>query len=188
MTFRKALIPVAATALLTVAACTSTPTQQSTGQIVDSSVVATKVRTAIADDQLSILPIDVGVYKDVVQLSGFVTSDAQMRHAEYVASNVNGVRGVYNDLVIKSEVAMETEESAGEIVDSTVTNTRVRTAIAADGDLSIIPINVDTYKGVVQLSGFVKTVEQKRRAEEIALNTNGVRAVYNDLLIRTAIR
>lgn len=87
---------------LTVVACSSTPTSESTGQYVDSSVISNKVRAAIVKDpQLSIFQISVTTYKDVVQLSGFVDTQAQKERAGEVAKTINGVRDVKNNLVVK---------------------------------------------------------------------------------------
>ena len=84
-------------------ACSSTPTSESTGQYVDSSVISNKVRAAIIKDpQLSIFQISVTTFKDVVQLSGFVNTEAQKEHAGQVARGVAGVKDVKNDLVVKS--------------------------------------------------------------------------------------
>ena len=85
-----------------IAACAETGTRESTGQYIDSAAITTKVKTAIAqDDMLSVLDISVKTYKDVVQLSGFVDTPAQKVHATTVASNVTGVKSVRNDLVVK---------------------------------------------------------------------------------------
>lgn len=103
MTFRQFFSFFAVLALLATSACSATSTQESTGEMVDSTVVSTKVRAAIAaDDQLSIFPIDVETYRGVVQLSGFVNSAEEKRRAEQVASGIDGVRQVQNDLVVKT--------------------------------------------------------------------------------------
>ena len=74
-------IAVALLSTVTIA-CTSTPTSESTGQYVDSSVVSNKVRAAIVKDpQLSIFQIDVTTYKNVVQLSGFGKTEAAKQFA-----------------------------------------------------------------------------------------------------------
>jgi hyperosmotically inducible protein len=82
--------------------CTNRNHQESTGQYVDSSAITAKVKAAlIADKSLSSLPITVKTYKNVVQLSGFVNSRYQSSRAESVASQVEGVVEVKNDLIIK---------------------------------------------------------------------------------------
>ena len=97
-----AMVVAACALILGAAACTETATRESTGQYIDSAAITTKVKTAIArDDSLSVFDIDVETYKDVVQLSGFVSSAAQKQHAAAVARSVEGVAEVRNDLVVK---------------------------------------------------------------------------------------
>lgn len=87
---------------LSVAACESTPTQESTGEYIDSSVLATKVRAKIAaDKQVSIFDIDVRSFKDTVQLSGFVNTAAERAKAAQIAQSVEGVRRVENKITVK---------------------------------------------------------------------------------------
>lgn len=84
------------------AACSSTPTRESTGEYIDSAAITTKVKAAILQDpQLKVMQISVETFKDTVQLSGFVDSAQTSRHATEVVRNVEGVRAVKNDLVVK---------------------------------------------------------------------------------------
>ena len=102
MQMRKVLSSLAVAGLLATTACASTTTNESPGEVVDATIISTKVRAAIAaDDQLSIIPIDVKTFKDVVQLSGFVNSAEERRRAGEIAAQVDGVREVRNNLVIK---------------------------------------------------------------------------------------
>src|SRR3954462_10926162 len=95
--------PFIALAMLTpVGACTSSRTSESSGQYVDDSVITSKVKAAVlAEPGLSTLQIGVETYKDVVQLSGFVNTDAAKTRAGAVAANVSGVKSVRNNLVVK---------------------------------------------------------------------------------------
>lgn len=100
----KPLLAAVAAALLSVTtvACSGTPTSESTGEYVDSSVISNKVRAEIVKDkQLSIFDIDVTTYRNVVQLSGFVDSEVQKLRAEQVAQSVAGVADVRNNIVVK---------------------------------------------------------------------------------------
>jgi osmotically-inducible protein OsmY len=84
------------------AACASTSKQESTGQYVDDSVITTKVKSLLAEDNfLKSFQISVETYKGVVQLSGFVDSPPTVDKAIQIAKNVNGVRSVKNSLVIR---------------------------------------------------------------------------------------
>jgi osmotically-inducible protein OsmY len=84
------------------AGCASTPTHESTGQYVDNTVITSKVKTALAsDDFLKSFQISVTSYKDTVQLSGFVNSQAAKDKAGELAKGVEGVKTVKNNLIVK---------------------------------------------------------------------------------------
>jgi len=93
---------VLAMLIATFAACASTPKQESTGEYVDDSVITTKVKSLLAeDDFLKSFQIGVETYKGIVQLSGFVNSQAAVDKAGQIARSVKGVRSVKNDLIVK---------------------------------------------------------------------------------------
>jgi osmotically-inducible protein OsmY len=82
--------------------CASTRTHESTGEYLDNSVVTARVKSALlGEPTLKSMQISVKTYKDVVQLSGFVDSHQAARRAGEVASAVEGVGSVRNDLVVK---------------------------------------------------------------------------------------
>jgi osmotically-inducible protein OsmY len=88
--------------LLAALGCASTADRSSTGEYIDDSVITSKVKTAIFNEpELKVLQIGVETYKNVVQLSGFVGTYAQITKAGNVARDVPGVRSVSNDLQIK---------------------------------------------------------------------------------------
>ena len=88
--------------IATFAACASTRTRESTGEYVDDSVITTKVKALLAeDDFLKSFQISVGTYKGVVQLSGFVNSQQASDKAGEIARSVQGVTSVKNDLIVK---------------------------------------------------------------------------------------
>ncbi len=90
--------------LLTVAfmGCASTRKHESTGQYVDDSVITTKVKAAIFNEEtLKTMQINVKTFKGVVQLSGFVNSAQSVKKAGEVASTVENVVSVENDLLVK---------------------------------------------------------------------------------------
>jgi osmotically-inducible protein OsmY len=85
-----------------IGACASTSKQESTGEYIDDSVITTKVKSQLAaDDFLKSFQISVETYKSTVQLSGFVASNAAVDKAGEIARNVNGVKVVKNDLMVK---------------------------------------------------------------------------------------
>lgn len=75
-------------------------------------------------------------------------------------------------------------EGAGEYVDDTVITTKVKAAILHDPSLKVAEINVETFKGVVQLSGFVKSQADINRAVEVARGVKGVTSVKNDMRLK----
>jgi osmotically-inducible protein OsmY len=77
-----------------------------------------------------------------------------------------------------------TRESTGEYVDDSVITTKVKSQLAADDFLKSFQIGVETYKGVVQLSGFVNTQKAVDKAIEITRSVNGVKSVKNDLIVK----
>jgi osmotically-inducible protein OsmY len=76
------------------------------------------------------------------------------------------------------------QESAGEYVDDTVITTKVKAAFVDDPELSASEINVETFKGVVQLSGFVKQPGDIGKATSVARNIKGVKSVKNDIRVK----
>jgi osmotically-inducible protein OsmY len=88
--------------LLAASGCASTPKHEGTGEYVDDSVLTTKVKAAIMEDPtLSSAEINVETFKGVVQLSGFVTSRANIHKAAEIARGINGVKSVKNDMRLK---------------------------------------------------------------------------------------
>lgn len=76
------------------------------------------------------------------------------------------------------------QESTSEYVDDSVITTKVKTAILGDPALKVLQINVETYKGVVQLSGFVDSQAMASKAVDVARSVSGVKSVRNDMRIR----
>lgn len=88
--------------LITIAGCASTQTQEGTGEYIDDSVITTKVKTAILkDSNLKSSEINVETFKGVVQLSGFVSSPADINRAVTVSRRVKGVKSVENNMQAK---------------------------------------------------------------------------------------
>lgn len=79
-----------------------------------------------------------------------------------------------------------TRESTGEYIDDASITTKVKAAFVKDPVVKAIDVKVDTFKGAVQLSGFVDTAEQKARAEQIAASTQGVTSVRNNITLKTS--
>jgi osmotically-inducible protein OsmY len=76
------------------------------------------------------------------------------------------------------------QESTGEYIDDSVITTKVKSLLAADDFLKSFQISVETYKGTVQLSGFVGSQKAVDKAGEIARSVKGVKSVKNDLIVK----
>ena len=91
-----------AATLVTVVGCSSTPQKEGTGQYFDDSVITAKVKAAIFDEPTTkSAEINVETFKGVVQLSGFVSSQAAANKAMELARGITGVKGVTNDMRLK---------------------------------------------------------------------------------------
>lgn len=77
-------------------------------------------------------------------------------------------------------------ETVGEYVDDAAITTRVKTALVQDPNVRATDVNVETYRGVVQLSGFVDSEADARRAVDLARHIPGVNSVKNDIRIKPA--
>lgn len=75
-------------------------------------------------------------------------------------------------------------EGTGEYIDDTVITAKVKAALVNDPDLKATEINVETFKGTVQLSGFVSSRADIDKAVAVARNINGVTAVRNSMLVK----
>lgn len=73
--------------------------------------------------------------------------------------------------------------TVGQAVDDVTIGTKLKAALAADPELSALKINVDTTQGAVRLRGEVKTIALRRKAEDLARKTEGVKSVDNQLIV-----
>lgn len=78
----------------------------------------------------------------------------------------------------------QSRQSTGDFVDDTVVSTKVKTALIQDDQVDALDVQIKTFKGVVQLSGFADTQREKERAGSIAGRVAGVERVRNDIRIK----
>lgn len=78
----------------------------------------------------------------------------------------------------------DNKESTGEFIDDTVITTKIKAALLDEIGLKSSEINVETFKGVVQLSGFVTSQEMINKAIEVTRAVKGVKSIKNNMLIR----
>jgi len=87
-------------------------------------------------------------------------------------------------LLVAACAGTSKQESTGEYLDDSMITTKVKAAIFNEPSLKVSQINVETYKGVVQLSGFVDSADAGRKAVEVARSVKGVSDVKNDTRLR----
>lgn len=77
-----------------------------------------------------------------------------------------------------------TRQAPGEYLDDSVVTAKVKTAIFNEPELEVLEITVETFRGDVQLSGFVSSRAAATRAVEVARAVDGVRSVRNDMRVK----
>ena len=87
-------------------------------------------------------------------------------------------------LTLSACSVMRGQESMGEYTSDAAVTTAVKSKFAVDSSVAATSIGVETLNGVVQLSGFAKTAEEKSRAETIAKQAKGVKSVRNNIIVR----
>jgi c(7)-type cytochrome triheme protein len=84
----------------------------------------------------------------------------------------------------KSTKSVSKKESPGEYVDDAVITAKIKAAVLEEPSLKSAEINVETYKGTVQLSGFVRSRADINKAVEVAKGVTGVKSVKNDMIVK----
>lgn len=161
------VIPVAAAA------------DQSASRAVNDSALTAKVKSALATGTgVQARDIEVETRDGVVQLSGFVDSEGARSAAVMRARSVGGVAEVRNDLSVRDD-----DRPAQQPVPDTVIASRVRSTLGNARLDEESDVNVEVSAGVVQLSGFVTSIEEKTRAADAASAVPGVRDVENNIAL-----
>mgnify|MGYP001817734648 CR=1 FL=1 len=149
------------------------------GEMVDDSLIQGNVKTKImAEDFGEGASVNLETRKGVVQLGGFIDDVETGKKLAEVAAAVDGVKSVDNQLHAKRG-----DRSAGRAIDDGVATTRVKSAIASANFGDGVAINVDTYNGVVLLTGFADNKESKKRAGELAAADGNVDDVINGIYV-----
>lgn len=80
--------------------------------------------------------------------------------------------------------SMKNGRTTGQYIDDTTLKMHVKDALGDNSEYKFDGVNVDVFRGTVQLNGFVDTTDQKNRAEQIAKNVQGVQNVVNNLTVK----
>lgn len=89
-----------------------------------------------------------------------------------------------SSVAMVSCAAVEGRQTTGEYVDDATITTKVKAEIVKDPDLKITQIGVETFKGTVQLSGFVDSAAKSAKAAQVAAAVTGVKQVKNDIVVK----
>jgi hyperosmotically inducible periplasmic protein len=186
---RIAFLATSITALAALGACSktaepevvTTPAPPMTlGTQVDDSVITSSVKSVLmADDLVKSFELQVETRKGVVQLSGFVDSQAQIDQAVALTRAVAGVTDVENGVTLKGGPS-----TVGTKIDDATVTGRVKTALLADPDIKSFDISVLTFKGEVQLTGFVNSQGQIDQAGKLASAAEGASGLKNELMVK----
>jgi len=147
----------------------------------DAGITA-RVKTALISNKATkATQINVETSDGVVQLSGFVDSEMARQAAVSAARNLGGVKEVRDRLLIR-----DAGRTAGQAVDDTVIAAKLKSELASGAGLgTATEVVVEVNSGVVELSGFVPSHDQKNRAAEIARRISGVMDVKNNIMVKT---
>jgi len=111
--------------------------------------------------------------------------DTRSRNA-LAAAGVALALGTLGACAPSQQASGDKSETAGQYVDDATVNAKVKTAIATDvGVKAAANVNVETFRGVVQLSGFADSDDQASRAMQAAKKVGGVRSVRNDIRVKS---
>ncbi len=94
--------------------------------------------------------------------------------------------GIGSPVLLSACGSTPTRESPGQYVDDATITTKVKAEFVADKTVDATNINVETYKGTVQLSGFAKNQAEINKAVQIARGVTGVQSVKNDIRLKAA--
>lgn len=148
--------------------------------------ITTKVKAMLeADRNVDSRQIQVKTQNKVVTLSGSVPTPAEKEHAIAVARGVESVADVVDDLSVSTGATASAQAPQGSPPDDTSITEAVKKKLQAQPETASVDINVDTQKGVVTLTGTVKSAQEKDEVLQIARNTQGVQGVEDRLTVAT---
>ena len=172
---------VAALAFVSVGLTSTSFAKESADDYLDDSTITAKVKADLLDNKdTHSATINVETYRGVVQLSGFVASEAEKQKASKVAAEIKGVKDVINSVSVAPKTSLGTK------LDDSVTTGKVKAALMDAADVKSMQINVETKNAVTQLAGFVTSAGMKERAGQVAADVTGVKQVDNVLVVKPA--
>jgi hyperosmotically inducible periplasmic protein len=149
--------------------------------------VGVKVKTALLFHRnVRATKTDVNVTDGIVSLSGEASSVAQKELTTEYAKDVEGVKGVKNEMTIAKTPA-KPDETVGEKIDDASITAQVKMSLLSHRSTSALKTKVETTEGVVTLSGIAKNAAEKSLVTKLASDVNGVGSVVNNMTIDTTL-
>jgi len=115
-------------------------------------------------------------------------SDSNVHHLEvYFMYPIKALTTLFATLVLMATLgcaSSRTHEGTGQYIDDSAITTKVKAAILGEPGLKVSEINVETFKGAVQLSGFVNSRDDIAHAVKVASAVGGVKSVKNDMRLK----
>jgi osmotically-inducible protein OsmY len=146
--------------------------------------ITTKVKARLAaDTTVKAIQINVDTNNGVVTLSGTVNNEAAKTQAVALARGTDGVADVVDNITVTVQPA-QAQSGVGQALDDVTITAAVKSKLIADTVVGGLRIDVDTQRGVVSLSGPVKSQTERDTALRIARETSGVRDVQDKLVVQ----
>ena len=152
--------------------------ERSVGQMWDDTTITSKIKTKMIDDPIvNARNIDVDTSEGNVILTGVVKTDREAERAVEIARQVPGVKNVKNNLQVGTK-------TMGQYMDDKMIVSKIKAKLIKEPNIRSLNIDVDVNKGIVTLTGIVKTNEQKERVIEIARSTSGTIDVVDNIKVQ----
>ena len=162
--------------------------QQSATTSAEQTWPVKQIKTAFQNDpDLKERDIHIEVRGETARLQGSVQSREEKEHAEEIAQAVNGIKYVRNQLIINDSISKGsadegTMDKLSKLASDSAITARIKLALLGT-NIDAVKVNVDTVDSVVTLKGTVESEDQKELTQEIAMNTDGVKKVKNELKV-----
>ncbi|MBN9344077.1 MAG: BON domain-containing protein [Holosporales bacterium] len=159
---------------------------ETVGEYLDDAALTTKVKAALVGERrLNAGDIHVITTQNVVELTGIVNNANDKQRAADVAAKVKGIKKVINNLEIRARRdSAERNETLGEYADDAAVTTKVKAKLKTEPNFDASDIKVTTVKNSVELTGTVRSLAEKQKAEKIAFSVTGAKEVINNLTVR----
>lgn len=152
--------------------------ERSVGRIWDDAAITAKIKTRMIEDPVvKARKVDVDTTNGNVVLGGVVQTDTELQRAIEIARGVPGVKSVRSNLQVG-------DKTIGQSMDDKVMVSKIKTRLLKEPGIRSLNIDVDSAKGVVTLSGIVKTQAQKNRVLAIAEETAGTTSIVDLITVK----